>query len=280
VAAATLLVSAGLGVSVVTRKQAAQRLGEQALAGDVACFGAPAMIDSGCAPPYGEAVTPSPLGSLDEFHASRVFQRCFVQVPRDELVSCSFGPADAPVTIALFGDSHALHWFPALQEVAEARGWRIKTVLRASCPANLAPSVAADRGSEARCQRWVHQATEQLAADPSIDLVVTSTLADRSWRPQSGRNGYEAGVEGYRQTWRRLTADGRRHVLVLADTPAMRPDTLDCVLQHGTAGSCGRPRSEAFRGPLGRLDGPDALLAAAGRESGPAVRLADLTPAF
>ena len=48
--------------------------------------------------------------------------------------SCAFGKTSSRHTIALVGDSHASHWFPALRRVADDRGWRLETYVKVSCP--------------------------------------------------------------------------------------------------------------------------------------------------
>jgi len=44
--------------------------------------------------------------------------------------SCVFGRSGSKFTVALVGDSHASHWFPALRRVADDRGWRLETYVK------------------------------------------------------------------------------------------------------------------------------------------------------
>ena len=37
------------------------------------------------------------------------------------------------ITVALVGDSHAAHWFPALNVIAKERGWRLVPLTKFSC---------------------------------------------------------------------------------------------------------------------------------------------------
>ncbi len=48
--------------------------------------------------------------------------------------ACVFGAVTSGQTVALVGDSHASHWFPALRRVANDRGWRLETYVKVSCP--------------------------------------------------------------------------------------------------------------------------------------------------
>ena len=49
---------------------------------------------------------------------------------------CAFGvpPASATATVALLGDSHAIHWRAALEVVAQAKRWTAISVVRSGCP--------------------------------------------------------------------------------------------------------------------------------------------------
>jgi peptidoglycan/LPS O-acetylase OafA/YrhL len=46
---------------------------------------------------------------------------------------CEYGVKGSAITIALVGDSHASHWFPAIEAVALERGWRLVTFVKVSC---------------------------------------------------------------------------------------------------------------------------------------------------
>jgi len=65
-------------------------------------------------------------------------------MPRDQCVSvgrstevrtCIFGDPTSSTDVVLFGDSHAIQWFNALQLVARQAGWRLVTVVKSGCPA-------------------------------------------------------------------------------------------------------------------------------------------------
>ncbi|MET7425273.1 SGNH hydrolase domain-containing protein [Dactylosporangium sp. NPDC005555] len=39
--------------------------------------------------------------------------------------ACVFGDPSSKTVVALFGDSHAAQWFPAMRRLAEERRWRL-----------------------------------------------------------------------------------------------------------------------------------------------------------
>ena len=74
------------------------------------------------------------------------------------------------VTIALFGDSHATSWFPAVARLAEDRGWRFLNVTEGGCP-----SLALDfwnPNTEHKCSLWLGQAVARLVAErPNVVVI-------------------------------------------------------------------------------------------------------------
>ena len=48
---------------------------------------------------------------------------------------CAYGDLTSPTTVVLFGDSHAGHWFPALEQVALTRHWKLVVMSKSACHA-------------------------------------------------------------------------------------------------------------------------------------------------
>ena len=77
--------------------------------------------------------------------------------------TCTFGEPTAAINVVLFGDSHAIQWFDALKEIAQARGWRLTTMLKSGCPADgsaipggTTMLAAVNSGEIRRCVRLWH----------------------------------------------------------------------------------------------------------------------------
>jgi hypothetical protein len=49
---------------------------------------------------------------------------------------CEFGDHRAARTLVLFGDSHAMQWINAMRQVADAKGWRLATLVKPGCAAS------------------------------------------------------------------------------------------------------------------------------------------------
>jgi peptidoglycan/LPS O-acetylase OafA/YrhL len=272
----TAVVAGGAWYQVKDGIEDSRRLAEQAIAAGTPCFGAAAMTTPGCElPPFGDdVVTPHPAGAEDAFRNATERQGCFTSLAKSTVLPCTFGPPDADFHVVLLGDSHALQWLWALEAISRERGWRLTTLLRASCTPTTARMDRPTETEENRCHSWAKRATTLVAEDPSVDVVVTTAYNNKIWQREPGLDEYTTGVESYRRTWERFTTGGR-HVVVLKDTPAPGAHTLDCVDGSRDGAGCERPRDRALR-----ISRPDPMVAAAHRSDPRSVHLVDLTDSF
>ena len=116
----------------------------------------------------GTASTARPLPYYDGCHgAPATTTRCF------------YGNLRSKTTIALFGDSHALSWFPAVLRLAQDRGWRVLSLTRSACgPADIVPYNRIAGLVMRSCQTWRAQAIARLVQVRPAIILVTGTLAD------------------------------------------------------------------------------------------------------
>jgi hypothetical protein len=126
----------------------------------------------------------------------------------------------------LFGDSHALSWFPAALRVATERGWRLINVTRSACPpARVLSYTYATRSIDRSCLAWRNRAIDRIAQlRPRIILMSGSrgfVVADEDGRLQTGQARTDAWIRGTRSTLARLVPAAGR-VILLADTPNSR----------------------------------------------------------
>ena len=186
---------------------------------------------------------------------------------------CRFGaPADrATRTIALLGDSHAVHWRAALGPVAEAKGWHGLSVTRAGCPFSTAPPVLPMRILPA-CLRWRSAVRGWFRLHPEIDTVFVSSHPVRV-AARTRHAAHAAAVSGFVRAWRSIPRTVRQ-IVVLRDTPADPPWTRACIVHaiaaHRNAGAaCAVRRGLAVH--------TDAAAVAAQRLRGRRVVVVDLT---
>jgi hypothetical protein len=139
---------------------------------------------------------------------------------------CVYGNVRAKTTIVLFGDSHALSWFPAVERVAKVRGWRLANMTRSTCPPPKVLSYSkATRSIDRGCLSWRLRAIERMRQLRPAIIIVTGSrgfvAANHSGRILTGKARTDAWITGMRWTLARLVPAARR-VIVLADTPNSR----------------------------------------------------------
>jgi hypothetical protein len=171
------------------------------------------------------SVTPKPLDAQLELDSP--CQR--VAAPRI-LQLCSFGaPAGAAAeTVALIGDSHASHWRPALDVVAQAKRWRVMNMTRTSCPFTTAPTA---RGPSVRkqCAARNRAAPKWLRAHPFVHtLFVAGHAGVRVFGTKKEAFRFRVARNGYLKTFASLPAS-ITHIVVIHDVVNAKNGTIDCV---------------------------------------------------
>jgi len=165
--------------------------------------------------------------------------------------ACLYGNLRSRTTIAIFGDSHALAWFPAVQRVAERQGWRLLNLTMSACPpADVRLWVPSWNRVSSECTSWREQAIRRLARERPAIILVSGTrgfqLADSSGTVLSGVARTMAWEAGMKRTLARLRPVAGR-VIVIADTPLSRVDPPVCLAQHPTSVlACSTPVAAAI----------------------------------
>jgi SGNH domain (fused to AT3 domains) len=141
---------------------------------------------------------------------------------------CAFGVpvARSNETVALVGDSHAVHWRAALDVVARRRGWYALTLYRSSCPFTAATSKIAEP-ERSQCRRWSGQVVRWFKRNPQVHTVFVSQHSEGGVIAP-GRPQFPARVQGYADIWKALPGSVDR-IVVIRDPPYIGTTTLSCV---------------------------------------------------
>jgi len=211
------------------------------------CLGAQRLLQENCSNRFGQHFAPDPTRAAIEVKKSRYARRCILRPGKPGFRECKFGKRDAKHHLFLFGDSHALQWGPAFDELANAHGYRLTMAAMGSCPPNLQRLGRGKARLREHCQRWVEEAVRRIKKDPSIDLVITSAMNNTYWKKAGKLDAFDSGVDGYVATWRQIERPGLR-ILVLGDTPRPKKDHLECVVgakSERDLAACSHNRKEA-----------------------------------
>ena len=167
---------------------------------------------------------------------------CFMSLKGTRPPECVYGNPDGEITVALVGDSHAAHWFPAVEAIAKARGWRLLTFTKASCVFVDLPIYSPIlKRQYTECEAWRPLVIERLiAAQPDLTIV----SSDR-WLPTSIKADSDPRRQG--EAMARLLTQIPGAIAIIGDTPASRVDVPVCLSQHpDDITRCATPRTYAF----------------------------------
>jgi peptidoglycan/LPS O-acetylase OafA/YrhL len=230
---ACMAVAVGVGIGL-RDSQPTVRL---AKIGDVP--GAAALVDQPVPQETATALRPNPLKARADRGRS-YYEGCMVGIEGTNSNKCLYGNPTGDNTLILFGDSHAMQYFPAVEELAEIHGWRLIVLTKAECPPEEVEvkSMVEDR-EYSQCDVWRQEALKRIEnGDKHVTVVMSG---DTEYTPY-GANGEElSGDEaakameaGYLRTLKRIQAAGP-HTVVIRDNPTSIEDVPSCVsedIQH------------------------------------------------
>ena len=203
---------------------AQERLAE-ALGGEDPCLGAGSLVRGKQACPQragGDLVPAVDLAAEDKSDAD--VDRCFTDLPFVGRRTCTYG--DGPTQVALVGNSHAGHWLPALQVLAERNGWTITTYLVYQCTFSDARQRFPTQEASQGCYDYGQWVRERTSGD-RYDLVVTSERQSVPVVGETPETTGPAAVAGYATYLRQWAADGT-NILVIKDPTSAPMAVPDC----------------------------------------------------
>ena len=156
---------------------------------------------------------------------------CHVYYDTSAKTDCIFGDPNGSVTVALFGDSHAAQWFPALDVIARDNGWRLLSLTQGGCPfIDVTTYNATDDIDLNYCQPWRDSVREYLRSQ-DVRVVFLSQyyrLRAASDRQAIAASEYERLLPGLIDSFR---ADGIEPI-VIADTPYFESEVPGCLANN------------------------------------------------
>lgn len=182
-----------------------------------------------------EAASPTQIRftqAMDDVPKTIYESNCHLSLLAVETGDCFFGDPEATTTIALFGDSHAAQWFPALEKLARQQHWRLVSLTKSACPVAWLKPVNQQLGRPyEECSRWREQVTEKIIAlRPKVVVMgyyryvslpdaVQSTISERHWQ------------DAMRETMQRFN-DAGIAVAIMRDSPRPGFDVPTCLARQ------------------------------------------------
>lgn len=181
--------------------------------------------------PSGDELRPQPKDSFDDQPDAYDDDGCHTE-EGTTVLACDYGDEDGDVTVAVVGDSKALQWISAIDQIGKDHGWKVVATTKSTCTWADA-YVSSDQQPDTECWQWGQKAKDRVL-DLDADLVVTSFGHNMASPEDTSTNFSTEGlVDGLVSIWQEL-GDAGIPVAALSDSPQAGElgDVPDCVAKH------------------------------------------------
>jgi len=151
---------------------------------------------------------------------------CHVNYGETKSGYCTYGDKKSNRTLVLYGDSHAAQWFPALEQIALERGYKLISLTKSACPAVDAPREDQGAFKNVHCEKWRQNSIARIKTIHP-DAVITSSF--QYFTPPSG---FPSKSRWWDDGQRRLLSELRgssNHLIYISDTPRPLRDIPNCL---------------------------------------------------
>jgi hypothetical protein len=151
---------------------------------------------------------------------------CHVNYGETKSGFCTYGKKNSNRTIVLYGDSHAAQWFPALEQIAKDKGYKLISLTKSACPAVDSPREDQGAFKNVHCEKWRENS---IARIKSIHPEAVITSSFQYFTPPSGFNNKS---RWWRDGQRRLLSElkgSSNHLIYISDTPRPLRDIPNCL---------------------------------------------------
>ena len=156
---------------------------------------------------------------------------CHVYYDTRAATDCVYGDRNGTTTVALWGDSHAAQWFPALDHIARDRGWKLLSLTQGGCPfLDITVWNRSDNAVFTHCAAWRRSVRKHLA-DIGVDVVFLSQhygLMAADTRAPIPLSVWQSQLP---ELLAEFVADGVLPI-VLADSPNPSGNVPECVVKN------------------------------------------------
>ena len=167
---------------------------------------------------------------------------CMVAIRSRDVGGCTYGSnPDAP-RVALFGDSHAAQWFPAILPLAESGEILLEVHTKQRC-ASAFIDIEGRSSSDATCAPWRDAVIRQIRADPPAAVILASFAFYNTFTAAEPGALWQDALQS---TVDALDIEGP--IAIFADTPNMPDTPAICLSAHlDDAAECAWPAAQVLR---------------------------------
>ena len=163
---------------------------------------------------------------------------------------CIYGDLTSNKEVVLFGDSHALAWFPAVNQVAKEEHWKLLSLTMSACDAADIPAYNRSTNSIMKnCAIWRAASIKKIVASHPYLILFTSTSGFATavngveLRGEARTNSFIAGMK---RTVAQLKSSGAQ-LIWISDTLTLSQDPVVCLSAHPSSTlACATPVADAI----------------------------------
>ena len=172
---------------------------------------------------------------------------CHVNLIAIEPKVCVYGDTTSDFTVALYGDSHAAQWFPALNQIALERQWRLVILTKMGCTTiDLITANSLVGPTYPGCRPWREKVIERFVAENV--RVVFMTNSNRLTNPATGQPFVDSIVKAGSATLMTQLQSMGISPIIITDTPYPGTDVPICLSKAiKNVGSCAFSRDKGIR---------------------------------
>ncbi len=177
---------------------------------------------------------------------------CFNGFTDASVHTCLYGDTSSSRSIVLFGDSHALMWFPAIDKLANEQHDALVVMAKATCPPLEISIFSPDLGRPyTECSSWraaelqrmtvLHPAVVILGFSREYGIATDHVTVDGP-----------AWLSGLSDMITTVQRDSGARVVLMGDDPYPQQSVPDCLSQHlADTPACAIPKHYPFYNPSG-----------------------------
>ena len=151
---------------------------------------------------------------------------CHSNYGETESGDCTYGDLNSATTIVLYGDSHAAQWFPALEQLANEKGFKLVSLTKSACPSVDVPR--ADQGAykNIHCEKWRENSVQRIKGIKPAAVILSSY---QHFSPPSRFSDVDKWwTDGQKRLLSSLIGSSD-HLIYISDTPRPKRDIPNCL---------------------------------------------------